>query len=252
MQRRTSGRRARAVVGLGLGLGLIALPGCVAAGSPSAGEVEAKAVAYREGPDSAPVHVVYFDDYVCDDCARFSSEAVEPLHAEWVGRGRARLTIVDLAWHRGSVAGSAAAWCAAEQGKFWPMHALLFERQPEWMRAIDIPAALATYAGGLGLDMAKFTACARRKAHGKRLEAAEEVARRLGVRGTPAFLVNGKLYYGSQSWSWIERVLQAHERGTPEAAPPPPFKIPTKRVIDTAKLKALEDSVARARGRPVY
>ncbi|MDQ3811620.1 MAG: DsbA family protein, partial [Chloroflexota bacterium] len=184
-----------------------ALAGCSAAGSPPPGAVDADAVAYREGPDAAPVHVIYFADYVCDDCARFSSEAVEPLHTEWVGKGRAQLTIVDLAWHRGSVAGSAAAWCAAEQGKFWPMHTLLFERQDEWKRAIDIPAQLAAYAGELGLDTAAFNACAARKTHQRRLDAAEDVTRHFGVRGTPAFLVNGKLYYGSQSWPWVEQVL---------------------------------------------
>ena len=232
-------------------LGVAALAGCAAAGSPPPGDVEADAVSYREGPDSAPVHVIYFADYVCDDCARFSSEAVEPLHTEWVGKGRARLTVVDLAWHRGSVAGSAAAWCAAEQGKFWPMHTLLFERQEEWKRAIDIPAELTRYAGQLGLDTAGFSRCIAREEHDERLDKAEEVTRRVGVRGTPAFLVNGKLYYGSQSWPWVEQVLLAHERGAPESAPPPPFKIPTMRVIDTAKLKELEDSVARARGGPV-
>jgi protein-disulfide isomerase len=227
-----------------------ALAGCAAAGSPP-GEVEGSAVAYREGQGDAPVHVIYFTDYVCDDCARFSADAVEPLRTEWVGKGRARLTIVDLAWHRGSVDGAAAASCAAAQGKFWPMHTLLFQRQETWKRAIVIPAALSGYAAELELDTAAFNACAARDEHGDRVDAAEKETRRFGVRGTPAFVVNGRLYYGSQAWPWVEQVLLAHERGTPEAAPPPPFKIPTKRVVDSVKLKELEDSVARARGRAV-
>ena len=243
-----SARLAHAVARLAV---FAVVAGCTAAGSPPPGEVDGDAVAYREGPETAPVHVIYFADYVCDDCARFSSEAVEPLHTDWVGKGRARLTIVDLAWHRGSVAGSAAAWCAAEQGKFWPMHSLLFERQERWKRAVDIPAQLAVYAGELGLDTAEFNDCAARKTHQRRLDTAEDVTRRFGVRGTPAFLVNGKLYYGSQAWPWVEQVLLAHERGTPESAPPPPFKIPTKQIVDSAKLRQLEDSVARARGRGV-
>ena len=57
------------------------------------------------------------------------------------------------------------------------------------------------------------------------------------MRGTPAFVVNGKLYYGSQEWGWIERVRAAYERGQPDSAPPPPFKVPTIRVVDSARLR---------------
>jgi protein-disulfide isomerase len=207
------------------------------------GEVPEPAVAYSEGAPSAPVHVIYFDDYVCDDCARFSAAAVEPLRADWVAKNRARLTVVDLAWHRGSVAGSAAAACAAEQGQFWPMHTMLFERQEIWKRAIDIPAKLTEYAGKLGLDTVSFAACAAEKRHRDRLDAAEEVTKRFAVRGTPAFVINGKLYYGSQDWAWIEQVLLANEQGRPESAPPPPFAVPMKRVVDSARLKEIQDSV---------
>ena len=41
--------------------------------------------------------MIYFDDYVCDDCAKFAAEAIEPLRAEWVAKKRAHLVIVDVA-----------------------------------------------------------------------------------------------------------------------------------------------------------
>lgn len=225
---------------------LVPLSNCVRADATLPDDVSPEAVAYREGSASAPVHVIYFDDYVCDDCAKFSREAVEPLRQRWVSNDRVRLTLVDLAWHRGSVAGSAAAVCAGEQGKFWPMHDLLYERQELWKRAVDIPAALRDYAVELGLDGDRFTSCAGRRSHQRRLEAAEEETRRFAVRGTPAFVINGKLFYGSQQWSWVEQVLEAHAAGTPELAPPPPFRVPRKSVIDSARLRQIEDSLARA------
>ena len=197
------------------------------------------------GSATAPVHLIYFHDYVCDDCQRFNFQAIEPLHRDWVEKGRVRLTFVDVNWHRGSVAGSAAAWCAKEQGKFWEMHHLLFERQDTWKRAVDIPATLAGYAAELKLDTAAFDRCAADDRHRQRGEDAEDAARKFGVRGTPAFVINGRLFYGSQDWSWVQQVLAAYERGAPESAPRPPLKIPTKKVVDSAKLKALMDSVAR-------
>lgn len=209
------------------------------------GEVAPAAVAHAEGDTAAPVHVVYFADYVCDDCAKFSGEAVAPLRRDWVAKGRARLTVVDLAWHRGSVDGSAAAVCADEQGQYWPMHTLLFERQEIWKREADIPAKLTQYAAKLGVDTARFARCLGERRHRDRLEAAEVATRRYAVRGTPAFLVDGKLYYGSQEWGWVERVLAAAERGQPDSAPPPPFKVPMKRVVDSARLRELQDSAGR-------
>jgi protein-disulfide isomerase len=170
------------------------------------------------------VHLVFFDDYVCPDCAAFNKDAIEPLRRDWIAKGRAELTIVDVAWKRGSVAGAAAAWCADEQGQFWAMHHMLFDRQEVWKRTVDIPAKLAEYAAELKLDSAKFAKCAASKSHRQRLDDAEDETRRFAVRGTPAFVVNGKLFYGSQQWPWMEQVLLAYERGQPDSAPAPPLK----------------------------
>ena len=213
---------------------------------------DAAAVAYREGDPQAPVKMIYFDDLVCDDCRTFSRSAAEPLRTTWVGGKKVQLTVIDLAWHRGSVAGSAAMTCAIEQGHFWDMHELLFERQDSWKRETDIPAALQKYATELKLDTAKFAKCAARKDHQRRLDAADDAARRHGVRGTPAFIINGKAFFGAQDWSWMERVLTAYAAGMPDSAPPPPMGIPTKKVVDSARLKVLEDSVARLRGKPKF
>ncbi|HEU4565598.1 MAG TPA: thioredoxin domain-containing protein [Gemmatimonadaceae bacterium] len=183
-----------------------AVLGCAA--GERRGVVDESGIAYAEGRADAPVQVLYFDDYGCDDCATFAREAVDPLHEQWVKTGRARIEIVDLRWHRGSDAAAAAAACAAEQGEFWPMHALLYERQEIWMRAVDVPAKLRGYASSLGLDTVRFRSCAADPRHQRRMDAAEELARRWSVRGTPAFVVNGKLYYGSQEWSWVEQLLK--------------------------------------------
>jgi protein-disulfide isomerase len=230
---------------------LTGLAACSSSGSPAPDEPDAAAVGHAEGDRAAPVHVVYFDDYVCDDCARFNKDAIASLRRDWVAKKRARLTLVDVAWKRGSVAGAAAAWCAEEQGKFWEMHDLLFERQEVWKRAVDIPAKLAEYATELGLDSAKYARCAADGKHQRRVDAAEATTRRFGVRGTPAFVVNGRLFYGSQEWPWVEQVLLAYESGKPDAAPPPPFRIPTKKIVDSVRLKELEDSVKRAVGKGV-
>ncbi|MFN2397880.1 MAG: DsbA family protein [Gemmatimonadaceae bacterium] len=221
------------------------LAACTTSDARGPDEVDPGAIGYSEGSAAAPVHVIYFDDYVCDDCAKFNKDAIAALREEWIAKNRARLTVVDVAWKRGSVAGAAAAWCADEQEKFWPMHDLLFSRQEVWKRKVDIPAELAAYASELGLDTVEFNRCATSKSHQRRLDLAEDATRRFGVRGTPAFVVNGRLYYGSQQWPWVHEVLLAHERGTPDAAPSPPLKTPMKQVVDSARLRFLRDSLGK-------
>ncbi len=223
-----------------------ALAGCTLSSSDIPDTVPEVAVAYTEGDADAPVHVIYFADYVCEDCARFSRQAGLPLKRGWLDTGRARLTVVDVAWHRGSLAASAAATCAADQGKYWEMHELLFTRQESWKRAIDIPAALQSYAVELQLDADTFARCTAKPSHQVRITAAEEMTKRYAVRGTPAFVVNGRLYYGSQEWRWLDQVLAANERGAPDEAPAPPMRIPTRQVVDSVRLRALQDSLARA------
>jgi len=232
--------------GLWLAVVLMVVTGCQKA-APLKGDTMAAAVAHVDGDSAAPIKFLYFDDLVCDDCRQFSANAAEPLRTQWVATKKLQLTVIDLAWHRGSVAGSAATVCAAEQGKWWEMHELLFARQDTWKRAGDIPTALQGYAGELGLDTARFGRCAATKDHQRRLDAADDVARLTGVRGTPAFVVNGRAFFGAQDWGWMEQVLKAYEAGKPELAPPPPLSIPTKKVVDSVRLRQLQDSVATAR-----
>lgn len=81
---------------------------------------------------------------------------------------------------------------AHRQGKFWEMHDLIFENQSQ----LSDDRYLA-YAGALGLDIEQFQA--DRKSRDVRLKVLTdaEQAIGLGVTGTPAWFVNGKLLAGA-------------------------------------------------------
>ncbi len=81
---------------------------------------------------------------------------------------------------------------AHRQGKFWEMHDLIFADQAR----LDEDRYLA-YAGALGLDIEQFQADRQsREVRLKVLRDAEQ-ALALGVTGTPAWFVNGKLLAGA-------------------------------------------------------
>ena len=78
------------------------------------------------------------------------------------------------------------------KGKFWEMHALIYEHQNDWKNLHDTRPLLEGYAKQIGLDVERF----------KRDMASEQVAQRifldgkrgrsLGVRGTPTVFLNGR------------------------------------------------------------
>lgn len=89
-----------------------------------------------------------------------------------------------------------AAEATGAQGKFWEMHNLLFQRQREWagISGDQMPAVLAGYAEELGLDVARFTKDLENHTYRDRVMAQYQDAVRMGLTGTPSFIVNGRIY----------------------------------------------------------
>ena len=118
-----------------------------------------------------------------------------------------------------SLTAALAAECAGAQGEYWTMHHWLFSNQAAWKRKSNAPQVIQTAAAGLGLDVGAFTRCLESGEYLDEVQADAEEARRAGARGTPAFLINGRLFSGFQPWermrSIIEQVLaeEADQRG---------------------------------------
>ena len=85
-----------------------------------------------------------------------------------------------------------AARCAGDQGRYWPYHDVLFERQPRFERA-----DLVGYALELNLDRGRFERCLDDHTFRAAVEADFAEGRGLGVRSTPTFLINGKPLVGA-------------------------------------------------------
>jgi protein-disulfide isomerase len=84
-----------------------------------------------------------------------------------------------------------AAEAAGAQGKFWEMHAMLYENQ----HALDGPD-LVRYAGFIGLDVARFVSELEDRTWGARVREDFMTGVRSGVNGTPTFFVNGVRHDG--------------------------------------------------------
>ena len=105
-----------------------------------------------------------------------------------------RLIFKDLPLpsHEHARAAHEAARCAGALGRYWAYHDTLFANQPQFARA-----DLIRYATDVGLPREKFTTCLDTGQFGPAVEADVEQARALGVRGTPTFVINGRVVAGA-------------------------------------------------------
>ena len=146
---------------------------------------------HARGPKDAPVTLVKYGDYECPYC-REAHPVLKELQ-ERVGeqvRFIFRHFPLDSVHPRARRAAQAAE-AASSQGRFWEMHDLLYERQGE-LGEVD----LMRYAAELGLNLRRFEEDLANDHHAWRIEEDRLGGTRAGVRGTPAFFVNGVRYAG--------------------------------------------------------
>jgi protein-disulfide isomerase len=156
------------------------------------------------GPKNAPVTVVEFSDFHCPFCKRVTP-TMEELMKNFPGKIRRVWRHYPLAMHSGSDRTHEASECANEQGKFWEYHAKLFQTQGG-PRNDD---ALLDLARQAGLKEKKFKECLSSGKYKGLIQ--QEIAKgnQVGVRGTPAFFINGQSVAGAQPYGNFEKIVQS-------------------------------------------
>ncbi len=97
-----------------------------------------------------------------------------------------------------SIWAAQAAECAADQGKFWQYHDLLFARQAGENQGAFTKDKLIGFARELKLDMVKFEPCLKNDQTLARVQADVQEGQAAGVRGTPSFFINQTPLVGAQ------------------------------------------------------
>lgn len=137
------------------------------------------------GAADAPVTLVEFTDYQCPFCKRFHERTWPELKRRYVDSGKLRLVVRDLPlpFHGEALPAAIAARCAGEQGRFGEVHDALIATTELTADAIGRIAATA------GVAPEPFGTCIKGAAVRAAIDADTAVAGRLGVDGTPGFVV---------------------------------------------------------------
>jgi protein-disulfide isomerase len=158
------------------------------------------------GPEDAPVTVVEFSDFQCPFCGRVVG-TMKQVEKEYGDQVKVVFKHLPLAMHQNAPQAHAAAQAAANQGKFWEMHDLIFSNQ----REMNTDKYIA-YAKQLGLDVDQFKKDMSSPEVKKKIDADVAEAQRLGVTGTPGFFINGKFTSGAKPFSEFKRIIDQELR----------------------------------------
>ncbi len=164
------------------------------------------------GNPSAPITIVEFGDYQCEQCYAWFHNTKPAIVRDYIDTGKANLVFVDLAFlGKDSPKAAQASYCAEDQEMYWEYHDLLYNSQEHVDNGWANSERLKAFAFSLDLDLELFESCLDNSKYSKRVQYNIQQAKENGVRGTPGFFIvgpNGQQQIGgAQPFSVFKQIL---------------------------------------------
>lgn len=169
----------------------------------------------HRGSKRALVTVVEGFDFACPHCMRVSA-TIDQLKKNY--GNKLRVVYKNYVVHPTTATIPAMAACAAHhQGKFLAMYRLIYKNFRQ-----TTEAQMERYARKLGLNMRKFKRDVKGNKCKQRLHNDQMELARVGVRGTPAFFINGRFLGGNRPYAHFKKLIdeelkKARKSGIPRA-----------------------------------
>jgi len=161
------------------------------------------------GPENAPVTVVEFYDYRCSFCRRAYPDVARLLE-EYDGDIRyvfKQFPVLDGVGETDGVSHVAAraAVAAAEQGlaEFTEFHDRMMRRDGQLTEA-----RVYEYAAEAGLDVERLKVEMTEPSIQRYFDETLDLARRVGVSGTPTYVINGRVLAGAQGFEAMRELVE--------------------------------------------
>ena len=151
-----------------------------------------------KGPAEAPITLIEYGDFQCPYCAR-----MPPLLESLLDSHKDQLRVVYRHFpltmiHDKAMITAEAAEAAGAQGAFWEMTHLIYEQEWAGKSPAEMPQLLSGYAKELNLDVTAFEQALANHTYQTKVQAAYDSAMKIGLPGTPSFVVNGMHYPAQQ------------------------------------------------------
>jgi len=165
-------------------------------------------LAYSAGNPNGDVTVVEFFDYNCGFCKRALPDVVKLIEND----GKVRIVFKELPIFGEESEGAAkAALAAGKQGKYFEMHQKLFSEPGKADKAKGLKIAQE-----LGLDVPQLEKDMEGPEVQKALDEAKDLAQKLGLQGTPLYLIGDRMIPGAPDDLYdqlVAKVAEVREKG---------------------------------------
>ena len=208
-------RRVACLIVLGLALGP-ALTGCGGTGPGSAEVSEAADDVTKPGPlgdramgsANAPVTVVEYASLTCPHCRAFHQNVFPKLKRNYIDTGKVRYVVREFPIGR-SAGNAAIINRCAPADKYFQLYGLFLNNQREWVSQEVRLDAIYGVAKRIGMTRGQFDNCLANQSMIDALDEQKQRGRRLGVKGTPTFFVNGQKAQGTVTYDEIKRMIES-------------------------------------------
>ena len=202
--------------GVALLVGLIVLSGFLKSSAPVGDftvitpDVHPQVNGTAMGDPNAPVRIDVFEDFQCPACQYYSENVEKQVIDNLISTGKVYYVfhnypfLDDRAATKESDQSANASMCAADQGRFWDYHQMLYANWNGENQGNLSDKRLTAFANALGLDMTKFNTCFKANQFKDQINADLQAGQDMGAQGTPSVFVNGKIVAPGQVPSFEE------------------------------------------------
>lgn len=144
------------------------------------------------GGSDAKATLVEYSDFQCPACGEFEPvvEDILKQYGDQLKFEYKNFPLIQI--HPFAEPAAVAAEAAAQQGKYFEFHNMLFAKQSEWTAGMAPGTFFSKYAKELGMDVLKFEQHQRSSMIKDKVKADYKAAVALGLTSTPTFYLNGQ------------------------------------------------------------
>lgn len=189
------------------------------------------------GNPAAGIKLAEYISYTCSHCATFDRAASDPLRLFYVTSGKLSVEIRHLVRDPIDLTVAMLTNCGPAS-KFLQNHTIFLRRQESWLAraSASSPAQAARWSTGSSLERRRAIAddfgfyqimqargynriavdrCLADEAMGRKLADQTNEAMRVGVQGTPSFMVNEELLTETHDWTGLQAILKTRIAALP-------------------------------------
>ncbi len=164
------------------------------------------------GKPDAKITIIEYFSMTCSHCATFEIETLPELRKAWIDTGKARFVFRDFPLDQVALLAAQLGRClAADKGAetYARFVSLLMKGQQSWAISKDPIQSLGASARLAGMSKERIESCVLdKKLENDILQSQLDAQKKYGIRSTPSFVVNGKLYSGSMTFEQFDKVLK--------------------------------------------